>query len=280
MKTGEWQVESFLSGAFKLDGGGMFGVVPKKLWSKSAPSDDQNRIQMVMRLLLLRGPNGTVVVDAGAGHGWGDKITRIYDFESYTPMAEALAPLGVKPEDVTDVIVTHLHFDHGGGLARPAGDAWELVFPKARHHIQTDQWEHALNPNPRDRASYFRERIEIIDKAGELVLHDGPWQFGPGFDLLVYHGHTPGMQLPLLRDADTTIFHCGDLIPMVAHFPTPYIMAYDLQPVLSMEEKVDLLKQAADEDWILFFEHDPGVEACRLRVEDGKYFPGDIVKLA
>jgi glyoxylase-like metal-dependent hydrolase (beta-lactamase superfamily II) len=279
MQIGDWDVQSFMSGAFKLDGGGMFGVVPRKLWSKAAPADDQNRIQMVMRLLLIRGQDKTIVVDAGAGEGWGDKITRIYDFESYTPMEQALAPFDVSPADVTDVLVTHLHFDHGGGLARPDGDGWRLAFPNARHHLQTSQWEHANQPNPRDRASYFKERIEIIDREGELVLHNGHWSVGTGLDLLVFDGHTPGQQLPKLSDGTTTLFHAGDLVPMVAHFPTPYIMAYDLLPVLSMEEKVRILGQAAKEDWILFFEHDPGVEACRLKVEEGRYFPGESVKL-
>ena len=280
MKIGDWEVRSFMSGGFKLDGGGMFGVVPKKLWSKAAPADDENRIEMVMRLLLLRGQGRTIVVDAGAGAGWGDKINRIYDFEHFTPMPEALAPFDVTPEDVTDVIATHLHFDHGGGLATRDGEGWRLTFPNATHHLQRTQWEHALDPNPRDRASYFRERIEIMDPEGCLVLHDGPWSVGEGLDLLVFDGHTPGQQLPKITDGTTTIFHCGDLVPMVVHFPTPYIMSYDLLPVLSMAEKDAILKQAADEDWILFFEPDPRVAACRIRTENGRYFPGDNVKLA
>ena len=279
MQIGEWDVRSFVAGRFKLDGGAMFGVVPKNIWERVASVDEANRISMVMRPLVIRGGGKTIVVDAGSGDGYGDKLSKIYAFEKTTPIAESLATLGLAPADVTDVIVTHLHFDHAGGVADPGDGRWRLTFPNAVHHIQRRQWDHALNPNPRDRASFFRERIEIIDETGALQLHDGEWSLAPGLDLYTFDGHTPGQQLPRLIGGGKTLFYCGDLIPTVAHLPTPYIMAYDLQPVTSMEEKSAILGRAARDDWILFFEHDPKTAACTVSERKGRYYPGEPVRI-
>lgn len=279
MQIGDWEIKSFVSGAFRLDGGAMFGVVPKTMWSTIIAPDDLNRIGMVMRLWLVRGRGKTILVDAGCGHGYGEKITKIYGFESNYPMAESLAAFDVTPQEVTDVLVTHLHFDHGGGLANPDGDEWRLTFPNAIHHIQKAQWQHAVDPNPRDRASYFKQRIEIIEREGRLALVDGEWEFAPGIDFLTCHGHTPGQQLPRITGDGETILFGGDLLPLLAHFPPPYVMAYDLQPVLSMEEKVRVLKQAAAGNWIVFFEHDPDTEACRVVEQGGRFVPGESMSL-
>ncbi len=275
MKIGDWEISSLVSCEFKLDGGAMFGVVPKTLWSKVAPADDKNRIDMVMRSMVIRGADKTILVDAGSGTGYGEKYEKIYAFEKNTPMNEGLQSLNLTPEDITDVIITHLHFDHGGGVAYPAGDGWSLTFPNATHHIQRVQWEHALDPNPRDRASYFRPRIEIIEPA--LEIHDGEWTLAPGIDLLTFHGHTPGQHLPKVTGDGETVFYGGDLVPMVAHLPTPYIMAYDLQPELSMVEKSLILKIAVAESWILFLEHDPKIAACHVVESDGRFSIGDLV---
>lgn len=276
MQIGEWEVRSCVAGKFRLDGGAMFGVVPKNMWSRVVKVDDENRIFMVMRLLVVQGHGKTIVVDAGCGTGYGEKLTRIYAFEFNHPMQESLADFGLSPDDVTDVLLTHLHFDHGGGVVWPDGDTWKLTFPNATHHVQRSQWEHALSPNPRDRGSYFRERIEILEREKRLELYDGEWSLAPGFDLLTFDGHTPGQQLPKISDGDDTLFHCGDLCPTVAHFPTPYIMSYDLQPVVSMEEKSCILSRAADEKWLLFFEHDPETEACYVKQDGKRFAPRDI----
>lgn len=277
MKIGNWDISSFVAGAFRLDGGAMFGVVPKTLWSKVSPADEHNRIAMAMRPMVIRGNGKTILVDTGCGVGYGDKLTKIYAFESNIPMAESLDTLGLALEDVTDVIVTHLHFDHGGGVAYPEGNEWRLTFPRATHHIQQLQWAHALDPNPRDRASYFKERIEILESVAEF--HDGEWSLAPGIDLLSFHGHTPGQHLPKVSGDGKVVFYCGDLVPTSAHLPTPYVMAYDLQPELSMVEKSLVLKMAAEESWILFFEHDPAIEACHVVDSDGRFSVGDPVKI-
>ena len=279
MQIGDWQIDYIVSGRFRLDGGAMFGVVPKQMWQKVCPADDENRIQMAMRPLVIRGHGKTILVDTGAGFGYGERLTKIYAFDSNVPMDEGLKPLGLAPDDITDVLVTHLHFDHAGGAATPDGDGWRLTFPNATHHIQRAHWEHALNPNPRDRASFFKERIEIIEREGALALYKGEWSFGPGLDLYTFHGHTPAQQLPKLTGDGKTLFYCGDLLPTTYHLPTPYVMAYDLQPVVSMEEKVRILEQAAREDWILFFEHDADVAACRVEEERGRFRTGERVEL-
>jgi glyoxylase-like metal-dependent hydrolase (beta-lactamase superfamily II) len=168
-------------------------------------------------------------------------------------------------------VLTHLHFDHGAGIVEPKGDGWRLVFPRAAHHVQRSQWEHAFHPNPRDRASYYEDRIGVMEAQGVLALHDGPWSLAPGFELLVFDGHTPGQQLPLVSGGAQALFYCGDLIPTHHHVPIPYVMSYDLYPVTAMEEKSRILSRAADEGWVLFFEHDAHLETCRIR-RDGKRF--------
>jgi glyoxylase-like metal-dependent hydrolase (beta-lactamase superfamily II) len=188
---------------------------------------------------------------------------------------EVLREMGVAPEEVTDVILTHLHFDHGAGVAEPNGDGWRLLFPNAEHHVQRSQWCHALEPNPRDRASYFRDRLETMEREGVLRLHKGPWTLGPGVELMVFDGHTPGQQLPRFGAGRDGVFFCGDLIPLQHHIPTPYIMSYDLDPVLAMDEKVRILTRAEEEQWVLFFEHDAHLEGCRLVREDKRLIPGE-----
>jgi glyoxylase-like metal-dependent hydrolase (beta-lactamase superfamily II) len=277
MRIGEWDMRSCLAGRFGLDGGAMFGVVPRALWEKRLPPDDRNRIPMVMRCLLARGHGRTILVDVGSGAGYGEKNQQIYSFQDVEPLAEVLGRAGVGVADVTDVILTHLHFDHGAGVVEPNGDGWRLVFPRAAHHVQRSQWDHAFDPNPRDRASYFHDRIGAMEREGVLHLHDGPWTLCPGVDVLVFDGHTPGQQLPKIGAGSETVFFCGDLIPTQHHIPTPYIMSYDLDPVLAMEEKVSLLERAETENWVLFFEHDAHLTACRLQRDGKRLVPGEVI---
>lgn len=279
MNLGEWELKSCLTGKFGLDGGAMFGVVPKTLWAERLPADEFNRIPMVMRALIARSGDKTILVDAGAGGGYSEKLRGIYAFEGSGDLASALTAVGVSPNEITDVVLTHLHFDHAAGIVEPDGDGWKLLFPQAVHHVHKAQYEHAVAPNPRDRASYFKDRIEILEKEKVIELHSEEWSLCPGFDVLIFNGHTPGQQLPRVTGGGETVFYCGDLIPTQHHIPGPYVMAYDLDPVLAMQEKTHIVELAHKENWILFFEHDPQVTACRV-VDDGKKLgPGKEIEL-
>lgn len=260
-----------MAGRFGLDGGAMFGVVPRTMWARALPPDESNRVPMVMRLVLVKGHGRTIIVDVGAGAGHSEKNRQIYAFEDTDHLLDVVRAAGVDPASITDVMLTHLHFDHGAGVVEPQGEGWRLLFPQARHHIQRSQWEHALNPNPRDRASYYEDRLRTMESEGVLEIHDGPWSMGPGFDLLVFDGHTPGQQLPLIQGEGGALFYCGDLIPTHHHIPIPYVMSYDLYPVTVMREKAAILERAADGEWVLFFEHDAHMQSCRI-VREGKRF--------
>jgi glyoxylase-like metal-dependent hydrolase (beta-lactamase superfamily II) len=280
MKLGDWQISEVKAGTFGLDGGAMFGVVPRALWEKQLPPDEKNRIPMAMRLLLARGHGRTVLVDAGAGGGYSEKNEKIYDFKNHNSLGKSLESAGLSPGEVTDVVLTHMHFDHAAGIAEPApGGGWKLVLPQAKHHVQRTQYEHALAPNPRDRASYFKDRLSTVESEKKLEVHDGPWTLAPGFDLLVFDGHTPGQQLPRISGGGKTVFYCGDLIPTRHHIPVPYVMSYDLDPVRSMDEKIPILEQASAEGWTLFFEHDAHVAACGVKNDNGRFTAGDPVDL-
>jgi glyoxylase-like metal-dependent hydrolase (beta-lactamase superfamily II) len=271
MQLGEWSVRTILAGRFGLDGGAMFGVVPRTMWARALPPDEFNRVPMVMRVLLVQGRGRTILVDVGAGAGHSAKNREIYAFEDTEHLPDLIRARGVDPARVTDVLLTHLHFDHAAGIVEPEGEGWRLLFPQARHHLQRSQWEHALRPNPRDRASYYEDRIRVLETRGVLDLHDGPWTLAPGFELLVFDGHTPGQQLPLIHGGGGALFFCGDLVPTHHHIPTPYVMSYDLYPVTAMEEKASTLGRAVEEGWVLLFEHDAHLEACHIH-RDGKRF--------
>jgi glyoxylase-like metal-dependent hydrolase (beta-lactamase superfamily II) len=280
MQLGEWNLKSCLAGRFGLDGGAMFGVVPRTMWARALPPDQFNRVPMVMRLLIAQGMGRTILVDVGAGGGHSDKNREIYAFEDTDHLADVVRACGVDPAGVTDVLLTHLHIYHGAGIVEPDVDGWRLIFPGVRHHVQRSQWEHALAPNPRDRASYYADRLRVMERERVLDLHDGPWELAPGFELPVFDGHTPGQQLPLISGGGKTLFFCGDLIPTHHHIPTPYVMSYDLLPVTAMTEKSALLDRAVAGNWVLFFEHDAHLEACRI-LKDGKRFAmGEHVTLA
>ncbi len=270
MQLGEWKLTPVMAGKFGLDGGAMFGVVPRTLWEKRLPPDDRNRISMVMRCLVAEGHGKRVLIDVGAGGGHDEKLAKIYKFEKTETLVESMRGRGIDPASITDVLLTHLHFDHAAGIVEHRERQWELLFPQARHHVQLAQWEHALKPNPRDRASYFQDRLIRMEQEGVLELHDGPWRLTDDFELSVFNGHSPGQQLPLISGGGDALFFGGDVVPTQHHIPTPYIMAYDLLPVVSMEEKVPILEQIAAEGWILFFEHDAHLAACRLE-RDGKH---------
>ncbi|MCK4538247.1 MAG: MBL fold metallo-hydrolase [Candidatus Krumholzibacteria bacterium] len=268
MKLGEFELRAIETGKFRLDGGAMFGVVPKVLWQKTDPADGNNRISMHMRLLYGESNGRRFVIDSGAGTKLGDKMLRNYEIES-GGLRELFLSEGLDPDLVTDAIATHLHFDHAGGYTFYGEDGEiKLTFPGAAHHVQKRQWDAALGPNEKDRASFFPENFIGIEEAGMLDLIEGEKEIFPGVRVIPTDGHTPGHQVVLIETSDGTVMYCGDLIPLASHVNLPYIMAYDHFPLSTLAEKKRLLARAADEDWILFFEHDPVIAGCRVRRND------------
>jgi glyoxylase-like metal-dependent hydrolase (beta-lactamase superfamily II) len=265
MKFGNYECTPVEMGYFYLDGGTMFGFVPKALWEKQMPADAKNRIQMNMRSLLIRGNGKTILVDAGIGTKLTSKEKNIYALEEKGNMDAVIAPQGIKPDEITDVIITHLHFDHAGGATCIKNGELKPTFPNATYYIQKEQWENTLNPHPRDRNSFPPINFKPLEEAGVLTLLDGPGELFDGLEMLVTHGHTAAQQHPLIKGADKSLFYCADLIPTAAHIPLLWIMAYDNLPMTITEEKQAVLERACEENWVLFFEHDPGISAVTVQ---------------
>ncbi len=265
MKFGNYECTSIELGYFLLDAGTMFGIVPKVLWEKQIPADAKNRMQMNMRGLLIRGNGKTILVDLGIGAKLAPKEKAIWAFEEEGNMDAVLAQQGLTPAEITDVIITHLHFDHVGGATYIKNGKLSPTFPNADYHIQKAQWETAMNPHPRDRNSFPPINFKPLKEAGVLTLLDGPGALSDGIDLVVTHGHTAGQQHPLIKGDNTSLFYCADLIPTAAHLPLSWIMAYDNLPMTIMEEKHAILERAYKENWILFFEHDCKITAASVQ---------------
>lgn len=276
MNLGRYQVDLIETCRFALDGGAMFGVVPKNLWSKAYPHvDEQNRIAMAARALLVRGEGRTILVDAGCGEKMGEKLNAIYalDNSRYTLEAE-LERHGVRPDDITDFIYTHLHFDHAGGATRLDASGSPIpAFPNARYYVQRDHLAWAENPTDKDRASFMPENWRPAAERDMLTALDGDGELFPGIELRTMHGHTRAMQMVIVHadaaDGSGTespggIVYCADLIPTSAHVPFPYIMGYDNFPLTTLEEKKRFLPEAFERRWLLCFEHDAFTDAARI----------------
>jgi len=272
LRIGPYELHAIVTGRLRLDGGAMFGVVPKALWAKPAPPDDRNRVQLAMRSLLAidRSTGRVILIDTGAGDKWdADEIDR-FAFEIEGDLLGAgLASFGLDDDDVTDVIVTHLHFDHNGGLTvrGPGGPGpCRPRFRKARHWVHQRQLDHARSPAPKDRASFLEGDFTPVQEAGlfEIVTGDGSVSPLPGVSWFVADGHTPGQLLPRFHDDQVRLHYMGDLIPTTAHLPVPWIMAYDNEPLKTAGEKQRVLQECGEQGLILFFEHDPKVAAARI----------------
>jgi glyoxylase-like metal-dependent hydrolase (beta-lactamase superfamily II) len=272
MKFGKVEIFPIETGRIRLDGGAMFGVIPKNLWSRTNPTDEKNRILMAIRCLLVKSSDRTVLIDCGIGDKISQKFIDIYavDFSEYS-LDGGLVRLGVRHEDVTDVILSHLHFDHVGGATRRSGDELALTFPNAMHHVQKAQWDWAMSPSERDGASYLPENYLPLSQAGRLNLLDGPGELFDGIFVEVVNGHTFGQQLIRIVQEKMQILYCADLIPMSAHVPAPYIMGYDLQPLVTLEEKKRILDGAVRNHELLFFEHDPFFEGAFITKDERGY---------
>ncbi len=261
MEIGKYSVYRLDTGRFRLDGGAMFGVVPKVLWEKKHPADEKNRIHMALNTLLIVGEGRVVLVDTGIGDKWNEKLASIYGVDhSRFSLMKALLEHNIQPEDVTDVILTHLHFDHvGGATYYDESGELKLRFPEATHYVQKSQLEWSQKRFEKDRASYLQENIEPLVNSGKLRVLDGPATVAPGIELLVTGGHTPGQQLTLVSGDDKKLLYAADLIPLHSHVAIPWVMAYDLYPVTTIREKKEILARAAEENWMIFFEHDPEI---------------------
>lgn len=268
MKLGAYEVETIVDGTLALDGGSMFGVVPRALWSRSNPPDDRNRISLASRLLLIRGGGRTVLVDTGLGDRWSDKERKIYAVRQRDGgIVAALGRRGILPEDVTDVILTHLHFDHAAGTVRGPEGEKRLTFPRATHHLQRRHWEWALSPTLKDQASFRPADFSLLQDSERLHLVEGRAEILDGIEVLPLDGHTRGMQAVRVRGDDDEVLYPADLVPTATHVPLPWVMAYDNQPLVTLTEKRRLLGEAAREGWILVLEHDPETAAIRLEMD-------------
>lgn len=280
MKIGPYSLYSIETSRFGLDGGAMFGIIPKVLWEKEAPADSRNRIEMVTRSLLLTSADHKILVDTGNGTKWQEKFKAIYSIDTDTVNLErSLGAFGVTCDEITDVVCTHLHFDHIGGNTRMEGDRIVPTFPNARYWMSQANWTLANSPNEKDQGSFMADDWKILEENGMIRLVSGAEPFLPEMDILVTNGHTMGQMHPLIRDEKNSLLYCGDLIPMSAHIPVPWIMAYDIQPLVTVQEKKRILPRMVAEDWILFFEHDPGITACKVSYDGRHYHRGNIVDI-
>jgi glyoxylase-like metal-dependent hydrolase (beta-lactamase superfamily II) len=274
---GAWTVHAIQAGSLKLDGGAMFGVVPKPLWEKRLPPDARNRIPMGMRCLLVEHDAGLVLIDTGAGNKEDAKFYDIYGIENAgttgpTALEDGIRAAGHRPEDVSIVINTHLHFDHAGGNTfRDAGGAIRASMPNARYVVQRGEHHFATHVNERTAASYFPHNFEPIREAGRLDFVEGEREIVPGITVLPTPGHVPFHQSVLLRSRGETALYLGDLVPTTTHLPLPWIMGYDVDPLVTLETKRRILLRMEAEGWLALFEHD-AFQAWGRIVHDGKAY--------
>ncbi|MGB6083034.1 MBL fold metallo-hydrolase [Moheibacter sp.] len=266
------------TGNFKLDGGAMFGTIPKSIWQKTNPADGQNKIELAMRALLIEDGERLILIDCGIGNKQSQKFFGYYDLWGDYDLETSLAQYGFTKEDVTDVFLTHLHFDHCGGAVQmdATHGGYELTFKNAKYWSNSAHWDWATKPNPREKASFLPENFLPIKESGNLnfidlpsegnYLHDSPL----GFDIIFVDGHTDKQMLPVIRYKGKTIVYVADLVATVGHIPLVYVMGYDTRPLLTMQEKGDFLEKAVQEDYLFFFEHDPYRELATVsRTEKG-----------
>lgn len=255
------------TGFFKLDGGAMFGVVPKTIWSRTNPSDENNLCPWAMRCLLVSDGNRMVLIDNGIGDKQDARFFSHYYLHGEATLAKSLQQLGVHPTDITDVFLTHLHFDHCGGSVKYGSHGqYELTFPRATYWTNEDHWNWATVPNPREKASFLEENILPLQEHGVLNYLDlGTKSLFLGFDFLTMDGHTDKQMLPKIQYKGHTLVFMADLLPSVGHIPLPYVMGYDTRPLLTLQEKQEFLEIAARDQYVLFLEHDSVHECCTVK---------------
>ncbi|HEX5702074.1 MAG TPA: MBL fold metallo-hydrolase [Pyrinomonadaceae bacterium] len=273
MKFGDYRVEIVPDSEFRLDGGAMFGVVPRNLWSKFCPPDEQNRILMNMNCVFIDSGTDRVLIETGIGDKWSEKHRTMYGINRTRSLAESVEAIAeVSPEEITIVVNTHLHFDHAGGnTAIDESGTVRAQFPNARYFVSQAEYDHAEQPSDRDKASYFPENWRPLKNSGQLELKPAQYEVVPGLTMETQAGHNRSMQCWRLEQNGQTMFGFADLVPMRAHVPFAWVMGYDLYPVETVEAKKRLLPQAAREDWTCLFYHDPEQPLARIVEEEGKF---------
>jgi glyoxylase-like metal-dependent hydrolase (beta-lactamase superfamily II) len=273
------QVFSIDTGLFKLDGGAMFGVVPKVLWQKAIPADENNLCTFSMRCLLIIDGEKKILIDTGMGDKQSDKFFSHY-YPSGKQLLESLKEKNISPEDITDVILTHLHFDHCGGAVNRD---LQPTFPNATYWTSKEHWEWAIHPNAREKASFLKENLLPLQEHGVLKFiksnNQARTSFTENIEILFVNGHTKSMMLPLVKFNNHIIAYMADLIPTAAHIPLPYIMGYDMFPMTTLEEKEKYLNEAVHNKHLLFFEHDAMIECCNVIKTEKGFTKGEIVDL-
>lgn len=281
MRLGKFSIHSCMDGLFRLDGGAMFGIVPRVLWERTDPPDDKNRIILALRSLLIKTEEANILVDTGIGDKGDQKFHDIYVVDRNPPLEGALAAHGLKPQDVDIVINTHLHLDHAGGNTCIGNDGTVVpAFPRARYVIQKGEWEDATNSDERTRGSYMADDFLPLEGIGVIeFIDDTEVEVVKGVSVIVTGGHTEFHQCVKIASEGEVALFLADLVPTASHLPLPYIMAYDLVPQDTLKAKKNLLKRAVSEDWLVIFQHDPRVEAGYLQQEGEKTVLREEVRL-
>jgi len=273
VKLGAFDIQPVTDGRFRLDGGAMFGVVPKILWEKCCQPDEQNRISLGLNCLLIRAGRKNILVDTGLGDKEDAKFQEMFAVERIPTLRDSLKMQGLTPEDIHMVVNTHLHFDHAGGNTVRENGAIVPTFPRAKYFVQRGEYEDAARANERTRASYRRENFTPVAHVDQWEFLDGESELVPGVSVVVTEGHTRHHQSIKIESEGQIAFYLGDLIPTVSHLPLPYIMGYDLYPLQTLETKRWVLDRALSENWLLVFEHDPRVLMGRVRKDiEGKFY--------
>ena len=270
MKIGQYKLYSIETSEFGLDGGAMFGIIPKVMWEKKTSVDSLNRIKMVTRSLLLVSDSHKILIDTGNGSKWTKKYLELYNIDlSRYNINSSLKKYGFTTDDITDVICTHLHFDHAGGNTIYHENNLVPTFSNATYWISEKNWNLANHPSQKDQGSFMECDWEVLAQNNMIMLVKD--KFLPGLEIYFTEGHTDGLMHPVISDGNKTLFYGADIFPTAAHIPVPWVMSYDLRPAETIKEKDILLKKMHDEEWILFFEHDPIYQACTIGVE-GKHY--------